>query len=68
MDRLPDAGALWALRRWTAGKVIDLAEFGHVFDGDFDLEVEDFPGTCVDDRDWAEEGGFSRLYVVSCKL
>ncbi len=59
VDALPDAGALGALRGGAAGHVLDLAEPGHVFDGDFDAEVEDFARAGVDDGDGAEAGAGS---------
>ena len=51
MNRLPDGGALRALRCRAARNLFNLAKLGHVFDGDFDLQVEELSSSGVDDGD-----------------
>jgi len=62
MDGAPDGWANGALRGGAARERIDVVEASHVFDGDFDPEVEAFEFAGVDDGDGAVngsvEGGF----------
>ncbi len=57
MDGAPDGWADGALGGGAAGERIDVVEAGHVFDGDFDAEVELFFFAGVDDGDGAVDGG-----------
>ena len=57
MDGAPDRWADGALRRGAAGERVDVVEAGHVFDGNFDAEVEAFWFAGVDDGDGAVDGG-----------
>ena len=57
MDGAPDGWADGTLRRGAAGKWVDVVEAGHVFDGDFDAEVEALGFAGVDDGDGAVDGG-----------
>ena len=60
MDGAPDGWALGGLRCRTAGERVDVVEAGHVFDGDFDAEVELFFFAGVDDGDGAIDGCVKR--------
>ncbi len=53
MDRAPDGGADGRLRGGAAGERVDVVEARHVFDRDFDAEVEALRFAGVDDRDGA---------------
>jgi len=57
MDGAPDRWADGALGGGAAGEWIDVVETRHVFDGNFDAEVETFFLAGVDDGDGAVDGG-----------
>src|SRR5580704_11251433 len=57
MNGAPDGWADGALRGGAAGEWVAVVEAGHVFDGDFDAEVELFFFAGVDDGDGAVYGG-----------
>jgi hypothetical protein len=62
MNGGPDGGPSGGLGSGAAGKRIDLVEAGHVFDGNFDAEIETLRFAGVDDGDGAidgsDDGGF----------
>ncbi len=62
MNGGPDGGANGTLRGGAAGKRIELVEAGHVFNGNFDAEIEALGFAGVDDGDGAvdgsDDGGF----------
>ncbi len=57
MDGAPNRWTNRPFRRGAARKRIDVVEAGHVFDGDFDAEVEALEFAGVDDGDRAVDGG-----------
>src|SRR5262249_2732481 len=57
VDGAPNRGADGALRGGAAGERIDVVEARHVFDGDFDAEVEVLFFAGVDDGDGPVDGG-----------
>ena len=63
MDRIPDGDAFWGLAGRADGDFFLLAQLGHVFDRDFDAEVELLGGAGVDDGNGAvaDVGGFDNV-------
>ena len=57
MNRIPDRHAARHLRGWPRRNLFLLAEAGHVFDGNFDAELELLGGAGVDDGDRAVAQG-----------
>src|SRR5512142_142306 len=64
MDGSPDRAAYGSLRCGAAWQRIDVGERGHVFDGDFDAEVETLGRAGVDDGDRTVGNVVSRDVVV----
>jgi hypothetical protein len=68
MNGAPDGWADGALRCGAAGERVDLVEAGHVFDGDFDAEVEALGFAGVDDGDGAVDGGVKGRFEFGERL
>src|SRR5580692_2429359 len=68
MNRTPDWGTDGTLRCGTTGERVDVVQTRHVFDGDFDAEVETLEFTGADDGHGAIDRGVERRLEFGQRL